>query len=70
MVSCTVVQRRRPGEIDREVVFEAGVLVSGEVSDETRAYWRHRLDTWERLPMPSRPEDPERADGQDEEAKP
>lgn len=45
--SCTIEQRpRRPHDRARVLVFEAGVLVSGEVDDATRAYWARRLETW------------------------
>ena len=45
--SCTIEQQpRTPHDRARVLVFEAGVLVSGEVDDATRAYWARRLENW------------------------
>lgn len=39
-------QPRTPHDLARVLVFEARVLVSGEVDDATRAYWARRLENW------------------------
>lgn len=46
--SCTIELKARVPDDKRArvLVFEDGVLVSGEVDEDTREYWAYRLENW------------------------